>query len=115
MYICNDCRSIFTHPLMVQNGFYHEHGCETWDEPACPVCSSDNIDQAVPCANPTDNINAMRSGDTLCSSCRAALKDKVLAFTASLTEPELQQLDEWLDGNSIRDCKFWEVTNDRNL
>lgn len=109
MWICKECKSIFSHAGTVRNGFTHAFGTARWDEFICPTCGSDDVSRAIPCANPRDGVGAMLDGDIVCRRCRNELLERFQSFLDELTDAEINQLEDWLDGNSIRECKEMEV------
>jgi hypothetical protein len=51
----------------------------------------------------------MLDGDIICRRCRNELLERFQSFLDELTDAEINQLEDWLDGNSIRECKEMEV------
>ena len=72
-------------------------------EVLCPVCGSPDFGAAdtCPCGN------AKHREDILCRKCRNELLQKLNGFADFLSYEEEEQLDEWLDGESIRNRRNW--------
>lgn len=46
--------------------------------------------------------------DNLCNECKLKLKQKLIKFFGELTDAELNQFDDWMDGVSIRSIESWK-------
>lgn len=106
-YICLDCRSTFEEPVAVQSDTYpHDpYGPLIPDTSyLCPFCRSDLYLPAKECPGCNTDIPVE---DALCFNCRKALLQKVNQFFDALTPHEIAQFDEWMDGNSIEDRRWW--------
>lgn len=100
MMHCQICNSYFDAPLVnegtdatVAPGYHYR-------EELCPVCGQPYIESAAIC--PICN-GYMPEGKILCAACRQSLLSRFRDFADSLREEEEDQLDEWLDGRSIKE------------
>lgn len=104
MYFCDICNTAFDTPILrlIRN----TDGEHIWSEPQhlCPICAT------AECFNPADLCQCgtwKPKGDILCSSCRASLRSRFTAFVGELTAEEEDQLDAWLDGDTITNRGKW--------
>ena len=111
MYKCDICGTPYDEPHKIT-----EKTCFDTDSPAksfyacvnyyCPICGhiadlrNDRADQCQ-CGN-YKNVR-----DALCYDCHAKLLKRFREFADGLTEPEENDLDAMLDGNSITDRNKW--------
>lgn len=104
MYLCRNCFRSFDEPHTVFEKVSTDRGAETYTYNICPHCEEDDFEEADHC----------RCGDIkfksniLCYGCRRTLAAKFNAFADELTAEEEEQLDEWLDGNSVTDRRKFE-------
>lgn len=102
-YICDTCGTPFDMPLYrTSRDVIDGHTMQT-REAFCPVCGSPDFEAAdtCPCGN------AKHKEDILCRKCRKELLQKFTDFADLLSYEEEEQLDEWLDGESIRNRRNW--------
>lgn len=100
MFICRECAGYFSRPSVDDFGFDHAFGRFINRREVCPYCESLDIEEAQDCPNCTGGKKL--HDDILCPSCRAALYKRFVDFCDELTEEEEDQLDEWLDGESVK-------------
>ena len=97
MYKCGRCGYVFTEPSMEcdkQTGY----GCER-----CPNCGCDEIYKVNCCR--CGEVKA--EGEILCDDCRAVLAATMRMVLGTMSKEELDQIDEWMDGESVHDFKEW--------
>lgn len=102
-YICDICGTPFDMPFRrTSRDVIDGHTMQT-SEVLCPVCGSPDFGAAdtCPCGN------AKHKEDILCRKCRKELLQKLNGFADFLSYEEEEQLDEWLDGESIRNRRNW--------
>lgn len=63
MWICNDCGAVFENP-----SDYYDHGTG-YHSMDCPHCGSDDIDEAVRCAECGEWVNEKNLVNGLCPAC----------------------------------------------
>lgn len=97
MYICLDCGHVFEDPCKMVD-WSPEYG-KTVEE-LCPKCEDGNFLGADRCP---DCGRWMPKGDKLCEICREDLRDRFRTFRETLTAAQEDELDEMLDGESIKD------------
>lgn len=105
MYICEICATAFDTPSTVTDT--NTDGEHIWRESlrTCPICATaERFNRATPCPG-CDSW--MPHGDILCRSCRLSLKNRFTAFAGELTAEEEEQLDAWLDGDTIQNRGKW--------
>ena len=66
----------------------------------CPICGCDSFSEADYC--PKCDEPKLKA-DILCRCCRKNLLKRFTDFADKLTAEEEDQLDEWLDGTSIKE------------
>ena len=71
----------------------------------CPICGEESFSEADSC--PKCGEAKLRT-DTLCRDCRKDLPKRFTAFADSLTAEEEQQVDDWMDGDSIKSRREWK-------
>lgn len=101
---CNHCGTYFDEP---KETVYEEVIAERLYrsvEKACPICGCDGY---VP-ANYCPVCNSPKAADErICGECRTSLRGRFTDFADSLTADEEDQLDDWLDGDSITNRRSW--------
>lgn len=105
MYLCDVCNTPFDRPVSHVENMAYDGGTIAYEEQMCPVCGSIYFSEVVSCP---DCGNWMRKSDILCKSCRSDLLSRFTAFADQLTAAEEQQIDEWMDGDSISDRRKWK-------
>ena len=104
MYRCNFCSAVFTEYNILYEGVETDLGTEVYTTHICPVCGCDDYEEVEPCV-----CGKAKSKDkVLCFDCRRFLKLKLANFAEFLTAEEEEQMDAWLDGNSIADWRKFE-------
>lgn len=109
MYICNDCQKVFLAPDEEHTSFSHAFGIQRETSYLCPRCGSADFDEATCCPSCSGD---MRASDVICRDCRNDLLIRLDMFFSRLSPAELDQFDEWMDGNSILDRKNWRSTHE---
>ena len=103
-YFCEQCGTGFDEPVMSKKVTFVIDGVPNVETEAfCPVCLSYYFCKGDEC----QCGKAKRTADRLCVDCRGDLARKFNAFCDDLTAEEEEQLDDWLDGVSIKDRKRW--------
>lgn len=98
MFYCVDCESLFENPNRVKEGFDHWFGTEAYIDDVCPFCGGEAVECHI-----CECGGYMTPNDKLCSSCRKDLAGRFAEFCDTLTAEQEEQLDTWLDGNSVTD------------
>ncbi len=100
MYKCDICGLVFDKPFPRHE--LNGDGEHTWTEHfwVCPVCGEDHMEAVEECPV---CCGWMPKGCHCCGKCCDNLKDKLGTFIQSLDPAEVDQLDDWLDGRSIKD------------
>lgn len=96
MYLCNECLRCFFDPAVSRELVKTDLGDELYMSTQCPYCGG-TFEAAEHCSCG----GVKYKGETLCVACRARLKEKFIKFADELTAEEEEQLDNWLDGNSV--------------
>lgn len=98
MYFCENCNSIFTHPVVITNGTEEREVGRVYTE-YCPICSEEGmVEPAGVCPKCGDD---MPPHEILCTNCQNTLKFKFRNFIDFLTAEEEELLDDMLDGRSV--------------
>ena len=105
-YLCDYCHAFFDEPKAVNyvdvlGDFFKRRYTEYF----CPICGEDSFSEADYC--PKCDKPKLRT-ENLCDDCRKDLLTRFNAFADELTEEEEDQLDEWLDGESIKSRREWK-------
>jgi len=103
-YHCDYCGVYFDEPMTVTFREIVAERTMTYAEERCPVCGCSSFSGAKDCPKCG---RPMPADDVLCDVCRADLKARVLAFADTLTAEEEEQLDGWLDGDTITSRRHW--------
>ena len=105
MYFCDVCNTAFVQPL--KRTVSNSDGDHRWleEERRCPVCGTEGHFHRVKACPRCDGW--MRPGNILCRECRSSLRDRFTAFVGELTAEEADQLDAWLDGDTIQNHERW--------
>ena len=104
MYLCNECFKAFEEPNTIYEKVNTDLGVEVYTTTECPHCGGNEYARADYCTCG----NAKFKDDPLCFDCRRLLAAKFAVFMDCLTEEEAEQLDAWLDGNSVTDWRKFE-------
>lgn len=97
---CTTCGVYFDAPLVREGTDPTVAPGYRYREELCPVCGQPYFEDADECPQCG---SYMPAGDILCKTCRAALSARFTDFLDSLTAEEEEQLDEWLDGRSVKE------------
>lgn len=97
---CQICGAYFDKPLVRSGTDPTVAPGYRYREELCPVCGQTYIEDAKLC--PICGAY-MPEGKILCSACRRSLLLRFQGFADGLREEEEDQLDEWLDGRSIKE------------
>ena len=103
-YICDYCDARFDEPEAVHYVEVNGDFKRRYTEYFCPICGEESFSEADSC--PKCGEAKLRT-DTLCRGCRKDLLTRFKAFADELTEEEEDQLDSWLDGDSIKSRGGW--------
>lgn len=104
MYKCESCGTVFEHPY-VRTYIDQSVDCKaTFRECLCPACFMPDIDEANSC--PGCDCFKFRD-EILCKSCRSELLKRFTDFADELSPEQEEQLDDWLDGDSIKNRRKW--------
>ena len=103
-YICDFCGTGFDEPEAVNYVEINGDCKRRYTEYFCPVCGEESYSDADECPKCGE---VKLTGDTLCRDCRKDLLRRFTAFADSLTAEEEQQIDDWLEGDSITNRKKW--------
>lgn len=103
-YICQDCGTSFPTPAIDHSSFAHAFGVQRDDAEVCPHCGSINFAEAYFCKNP-DCSEYRRYQDELCPGCRTKLQQRFSEFLLSLSDAELDTLNDWIDGSDLNTLK----------
>jgi len=103
MIICNSCGHTFESAPYIP-----PHKRREYDpvlEYGCPHCGSADIDEA-------DEFpkcrNFMKKSDRLCVVFRTVLLARFKNFIGGLLPQEQDQLDDWIEGESVTNCEGWK-------
>lgn len=105
MYLCEICGTAFDHP------FEREYTDQSVDckakfrECVCPACFMPYIEEANSCPG-CDGFKFR--DEILCKTCRADLLNRFKAFADKLKAEQEQQIDEWMDGDTIQNRGKWK-------
>ena len=103
-YICDYCDARFDEPEAVHyvevNGSFKRR----YKEYLCPICGEESFSEADSCPKCGE---AKLTTDTLCRDCRKDLLKRFTSFADKLTEEEEDQIDDWMDGASIKGRRSW--------
>lgn len=100
MLHCQICNAYFDAPTVREGPDPTVSPGYRYREELCPICGQPYIENAKSC--PICR-SYMPEGDIICKSCRRSLLSRFRDFADSLQEEEEDQLDEWLDGRSIKE------------
>lgn len=105
-YKCDSCGAFFDKPTIVHHSETLGDGWKRgWIEEQCPICGCDSFQDAAQCPQCEEPMPAHCG--VLCGKCRASLKERFTAFADELTAEEEQQIDDWMDGDSITNRRNW--------
>ena len=97
---CQICNAYFDSPTTREGADPTVFPGYRYREELCPVCGQPYIEKAVIC--PICKVY-MPEGKILCAACRRSLLSRFRDFADGLREEEEDQLDEWLDGRSVKE------------
>lgn len=103
-YICHACGTPFHTPAIDHSSFAHAFGVQRDDAEVCPHCGSINFAEAYFCKNPGCD-EYRRYQDELCRGCRAKLQQRFSEFLLSLSDAELDTLEDWIEGSDLNTLK----------
>ena len=104
-YICDYCDARFDEPEAVHYVEVNGDFKRRYTEYFCPICREESFSEADSCPKCGE---AKLTTDTLCRACRKDLLNRFTAFADSLTAEEEQQVDDWMDGDSIKSRREWK-------
>ena len=99
-YCCDYCNTFFDEPHKSVSTVFRGDFLAKQTEYVCSACGSDSFSEADYCPKCDD---PKLKTDILCKACRKDLLKRFTSFADELTEEEEDQLDEWLEGVSIKD------------
>lgn len=99
MYLCDTCGAGFDKPHVITSSEVIDGHTRTDREELCPLCFQPYFVEADRC----ECGDLKPKTDHTCRKCRDILKRRFIAFADTLTEGEEDQLDDWLDGVSVKD------------
>lgn len=103
-YICESCGTPFDEPLEKKTMMFQIDGFPRYEiEQYCPICCSYRFTPADYCGCG----EAKEKRERICKKCKSELLNAFNEFCDGLTEDEEEQLDDWLDGESVKDRKRW--------
>lgn len=105
MYLCELCRTPFDRPLTITERAVEDGHIRTDVETLCPVCGHAHYAPAEEC--PVCKGWKFQH-EHLCASCRSDLLRRVIDFADGLTAEEEEQLDDWMDGDTITNRRKWK-------
>lgn len=106
MYQCEICGTTFDAPAKKPWSEPMPDSCrEFFVDDVCPICGQERFHKVAECPRCGQNMEA---GRILCKPCAASLLHRFSAFADTLTAEEEEQLDTWLDGESITDRRSWQ-------
>lgn len=97
---CQICGTFFDSPVVLEGIDASVDPKYRYREELCPSCGQPYIEDASICPICHDYMPA---GEIICKPCRQSLLRRFNAFADGLKEEEENQLDEWLDGRSIKE------------
>ena len=104
-YICDYCDARFDEPEAVNYVDVMGDFKRLYTEYFCPICGVESFSEADSCPKCGE---AKLTTDTLCRDCRKSLLNRLTKFADSLTAEEEDQLDDWMDGDSIKSRREWK-------
>ena len=105
MYICDLCDTAFDVPTIRRESAYEDGRVRVDMESVCPVCAHPHFQEADLCPKCEESYKPRF--DHLCRACRADLLRRFTVFADGLKAEEEEQLDDWLDGDSITNRRKW--------
>lgn len=105
MFICGICETPFDEPLIHKETTVEEGRLRADVEALCPICASPDFTEAGLCPKCK---SWKPKQDRLCGACRADLLRRFTAFADKLTAEEEEQLDDWMDGESVTNRRNWD-------
>ena len=102
MFKCCTCLAVFEYPRINTEYVPTEHGYAPYKTIECPHCGG-SFEEADLCRCGEYKFK----DEKLCAHCREALLAKFVEFADGLTEEEEDQIDDWLDGRSIKERKMF--------
>ena len=103
-YICDYCGARFDRPEAVNYVEVNGDFKRRYTEYFCPICGEESCSEADACPKCGE---AKLTTDTLCRDCRKDLLKRFSAFADDLTAEEEEQLDDWMDGDTITNRRNW--------
>ena len=103
-YLCDYCGAYFDEPSKIHHRETVGEFTREYVDEVCPLCFCDSLSLACDCPKCG---KPMWGGARLCDDCRKDLLRRFSAFADKLTEEEEDQLDDWMDGASIKDRRSW--------
>lgn len=106
MYLCETCGTAFDAPDLHRESLREDGYVRTETLALCPICLQPYFTEADLCGVCRDRYKPRNAH--LCHPCRDDLLRRFTDFADSLTAEEEQQLDHWLDGDSVTGRRKWK-------
>lgn len=103
-YRCDYCDTYFDTPTVLRHKEHLGEFAREYTTEHCPICGGDSFSDATICPKCGE---PMPAHSPLCPTCRSDLLRRFTAFADTLTAEEEEQLDDWLDGDSITNRRKW--------
>lgn len=103
-YLCDYCGAYFDKPSKIHHRETVGEFTREYVDELCPFCGCDSLSHACDCPKCG---KPMCAGARLCDDCRKSLLDRLTEFADGLTAEEEQQVDDWMDGDTITNRRNW--------
>lgn len=104
MYLCELCRTPFDQPLTRTERSIEDGHVRVDVESLCPICGYPYFEKAEECPKCR---RWKFQGEHICGDCSNDLLRRVISFADELTAEEEQQVDDWMDGDTITNRRNW--------
>lgn len=103
-YLCDYCGSYFDKPSKIHHRETVGEFTREYVDEVCPFCGCDSLSHACDCPKCGKHMYA---GARLCDDCQKSLLERLTEFADGLTAEEEQQVDDWMDGDTITNRRNW--------
>lgn len=103
-YRCNYCDTCFDEPVAIRHTEFCGEFRRTYFEHLCPICGGDSyerVNECPKCGSPK------AESEILCGDCKSSLLRRFTDFADHMTAEEEEQLDAWMDGDTISNRRLW--------